>query len=187
MPERAGRVAQRLLAEDMWSGWGIRTLSERHPAYNPFSYQCGSVWPHDNAIIAAGLRRYGLDQEAARVARAIFDAAERFQNLRLPELFAGLPRDAAGFPIQYLGANVPQAWAAGAVIQLLDALLGLDPDATNHLLHLHPALPAWLEAIAVENLTVGGSAVDLQLRRSADGGYSLDVTRRRGSLEIAQD
>jgi glycogen debranching enzyme len=187
VPERAGRVAQRLLAEDMWSGWGIRTLSERHPAYNPFSYQCGSVWPHDNAIIAAGLRRYGLDEEAARVARAIFDAAERFQNLRLPELFAGLPRDQAGFPIQYLGANVPQAWAAGAVIQLLDALLGLDPDATNHLLHLHPALPAWLETMAVENLTVGSSAVDLQLRRSADGGYSLDVTRRRGSLEIAQD
>jgi glycogen debranching enzyme len=176
-----------LLAEDMWSGWGIRTLSERHPAYNPFSYQCGSVWPHDNAIIAAGLRRYGLDEEAARVARAIFDAAERFQSRRLPELFAGLPRDTAGFPIQYLGANVPQAWAAGAVIQLLDALLGLDPDAANHLLHLRPTLPPWLEAIAVENLSVGSSAVDLQVRRSADGGHSLDVTRRRGSLEIAQD
>jgi glycogen debranching enzyme len=187
VPERAGQVAQRLLAEDMWSGWGIRTLSERHPAYNPFSYQCGSVWPHDNAIIAAGLRRYGLDEEAARVARAIFDAAERFQNMRLPELFAGLPRDPAGFPIQYLGANVPQAWAAGAVIQLLDTLLGLDPDATNHLLHLRPALPAWLEAITVENLTVGSSAVDLQLRRSTDGGYSLDVTKRRGALEITQD
>src|SRR6266851_3121653 len=83
VPERAGRVAQRLLAEDMWSGWGIRTLSASHPAYNPFSYQCGSVWPHDNAIIAAGLRRYGLDEEAARVARAIFDAAERFQSGRL--------------------------------------------------------------------------------------------------------
>src|SRR5439155_16924193 len=94
--ERAGRFAQRLLAEDMWRGWGIRTLSERHPAYNPFSYQCGSVWPHDNAIIASGLRRYGLDEEAARVARAIFDAAERFRGRRLPELLALLPRDAAG-------------------------------------------------------------------------------------------
>ena len=98
-----------------------------------------------------------------------------------------MPRDAAGFPLQYLGANVPQAWAAGAVIQLLDALLGLDPDAANQLLRLRPALPDWLEAIAVENLTVGGSTVDLQLRRSADGGHSLDVRRRRGSLEIAED
>ena len=185
--ERAQRVAQRLLAEDMWSGWGIRTLSARHPAYNPFSYQRGSVWPHDNAIIASGFRRYGLDEEAARVARAIFDAAERFQSRRLPELFAGLARDASGFPIQYLGANVPQAWAAGAVIQLLDTLLGLDPDGANQLLRLRPALPAWLEAITVQNLTVGSSTVDLRLRRRADGDHSLDVKRRRGSLEIAED
>jgi glycogen debranching enzyme len=185
-PERAHRVAHRLLAEDMWSGWGIRTLSERHPAYNPFSYQCGSVWPHDNAIIAAGLRRYGLDEQAARVARAIFDAAERFQSRRLPELFAGLPRDEGGFPIQYLGANVPQAWAAGAVIQLLDALLGLTPDAANHQLHLRPALPPWLETITIENLTIGSSTVDLQVRRNGDSGYSIDLTRQRGTLEIAE-
>ena len=171
----------------MWSGWGIRTLSDRHPAYNPFAYQSGSVWPHDNAIITAGLRRYGLDAEAGRVARGIFDAAERFQSRRLPELFAGLPRDTGGFPVQYLGANVPQAWAAGAVIQLLDALLGLDPDAANHQLHLRPALPTWIKAITIENLTVGSSTVDLQVRRNADGGYSLDVTRQQGTLEIAED
>ncbi|MGH9075087.1 MAG: amylo-alpha-1,6-glucosidase, partial [Acidimicrobiales bacterium] len=116
VPERAARVARRLLAPDMWSGWGIRTLSAAHATYNPFSYQLGSVWPHDNAIAAAGFRSYGLDAEAARVARGLFDAASRFASCRLPELFAGLERDPAGFPVQYLGANVPQAWASGAVV-----------------------------------------------------------------------
>jgi glycogen debranching enzyme len=182
--ERAALVAKRLLADDMWSGWGIRTLSDRHPAYNPFSYQCGSVWPHDNAIIAAGLRCYGLDEQAAQVARAIFDAALCFQSQRLPELFAGLPRDDGGFPVQYLGANVPQAWAAGAVIQLLDTLLGLEPDAANHALALRPALPTWLETVTLEGLTVGTASVDLHLTRNPDGTHALDAAHRQGSLEI---
>jgi glycogen debranching enzyme len=183
LPERARSVAARLLADDMWSGWGIRTLSDRHPAYWPFSYQCGSVWPHDNAIIVAGLRRYGLDEEAARVARAIFDAARCFQSRRPPELFAGLPRDEAGFPVQYLGANVPQAWASGAVVQLLDALLGLEPDAARRSLRLRPALPSWLPSIAIENLTLGASSVDLVVRRRPDGLHTLELARRTGALE----
>ena len=91
----------------MWSGWGIRTLSSDHVAYNPFSYHTGTVWPHDNAMIAGGFRRYGFDAEAARVAKGMFDAAERQVAYRLPELFAGLPRHEASFPVQYLGANVP--------------------------------------------------------------------------------
>ncbi|MGZ4412060.1 MAG: amylo-alpha-1,6-glucosidase [Gaiellaceae bacterium] len=184
VPERARSVAARLLKDDMWSGWGIRTLSNRHPAYWPFSYQCGSVWPHDNAIIAAGLRRYGLDEEAARVARAIFDAAQRFQSRRLPELFAGLHRDEGGFPVQYLGANVPQAWAAGAVVQLLEALLGLEPDAAGKSLRLRPALPAWLSSVAIENLTLGASSVDLEVQRRSDGTHTLELTRRTGALEV---
>lgn len=184
VPERARRVAERLLAEDMWSGWGIRTLSQRHPAYDPFSYQSGSVWPHDNAIFAAGLLRYGLDEQAWRVARAIFDAANCFQGRRLPELFAGLARDAGAFPVQYLGANVPQAWAAGAAVQLLEALIGLEPDAANQSLALRPALPPWLERVAVADLTVGTAVADLLLQRNPDGTHSVDVTRRRGALDV---
>jgi glycogen debranching enzyme len=107
-PERAALVARRLLAPDMWTGWGIRTLSAAHPRYNPFSYQLGSVWPHDNVLAAAGFRHYGLEPEAAQVAKAFFDAADQFTAHRLPELFAGLARDPGGFPVQYLGANVPR-------------------------------------------------------------------------------
>jgi glycogen debranching enzyme len=184
-PERAHLVCERLLADDMWSGWGIRTLSDRHPAYNPFSYQCGSVWPHDNAIIAAGMRNYQLDEQAARVARAIFDAAACFQSLRLPELFAGVPRDPGGFPLQYLGANVPQAWAAGAVIQLLDTLLGLEPDAAHHALRLHPGLPHWLPTITLENLQIGETTTDLHVRRNPDGTHTLDIIRQQEPLETS--
>jgi glycogen debranching enzyme len=183
-PERASRVAGRLLDSDMWSGWGIRTLSDRHPAYNPFSYQLGSVWPHDNGVIAAGCRNYGLDDEAVRVARAIFDAAALFQGGRLPELFAGLSRDAGGFPVQYLGANVPQAWAAGAVVHILTVLLGLAADATAGRLVVRPSLPEWLGSVSAANLQVGGAAVDLTVRRHADGHYELDITDRTKDLAV---
>ena len=124
-PERAGRVVERLMREDLWSGWGIRTLSSDHVAYNPFSYHTGSVWPHDNAVIAGGFRRYGYAAEAAKVAKGMFDAAERLAQYRLPELFAGLPRHEASFPVQYPGANVPQAWAASAILRLVAVLAGI--------------------------------------------------------------
>lgn len=174
-PDRARRTAARLLADDMWSGWGIRTLSSSHPAYNPFSYQLGSVWPHDCVIAAAGLRRYGLDAEAAKVIRAVFDAAARFRGLRLPELFAGLARDPGSFPAQYLGANVPQAWAAGAVVQALDVLLGLHADARAGTLLLDPALPEWLPEVELENIGVGDLSADVVVRRQPDGSHSLQV------------
>jgi len=170
----------------MWSGWGIRTLSTTHVAYNPFSYQRGSVWPHDNALAAAGLRRYGLDEEAAMVARAVLDAGERFQNRRVPELYAGLARDPGGFPVQYLGANVPQAWAAGAVVHLLTTLLGLDADASRDRLVVRPALPAWLERVRLRNLTVGDAVVDLEVRRD-DRAHQLDAEVRRGKLDVELD
>ena len=112
-PEHAARVVERFLQPDMWSGWGIRTLSARNPAYNPYSYQLGSVWPHDNGIIALGFKRYGFAAEAGRVARDISEAASYFVSYRLPELYAGVERGPGTFPVQYLGANVPQAWAAG--------------------------------------------------------------------------
>jgi glycogen debranching enzyme len=162
-PERAERVVRRLLAPDMWSGWGVRTLSSDHPYYNPFSYQTGSVWPHDNATIAGGFRRYGFAAEAAQVAKGIFDAAERFTALRLPELFAGLPRIPAGFPVPYLGANVPQAWAAGSVFRFVAILCGLHAttDAEGSRLYVNPALPDWMPEITINNLRVGGGSLDI--------------------------
>ncbi|MDQ6735229.1 MAG: amylo-alpha-1,6-glucosidase, partial [Nitrospirota bacterium] len=110
-PDRAERVVRRLMEPDMWSGWGIRTLSENNPAFNPFSYQNGSVWPHDNGILAMGFKRYGFAKEAAMIAQDINDAGSYFQFHRLPELYAGVTRTTETFPVQYLGANVPQAWA----------------------------------------------------------------------------
>jgi len=186
-PERAALVAKRMLAGDMWSGWGVRTLSDRHPSYNPFSYQLGSVWPHDNAIAAAGFRRYGLDAEAGLVARGILDAAERFLSRRLPELFAGLHRDEGGFPVQYLGANIPQAWAAGSVVHLLSSLLGLRADAPNRALTTAPALPAWLGKLSVSNLQVGAGVVDLVVQREPDGSHSLEVNHVKGDIEVRLD
>jgi glycogen debranching enzyme len=183
-PERAALVARRLLAPDMWSGWGIRTLSSVHPRYNPFSYQLGSVWPHDNVLAAAGFRHYGLDAQAAQVARAFFDAANQFAGHRLPELFAGLDRDQGGFPVQYRGANVPQAWASGAAVQLIAVLLGLEADAPGRTLHVRPALPDWLPHVRLEHLSVGNATIDLAVTRQVDGSHALDVEERRGHLEV---
>lgn len=123
-PDRARRVVERLMAEDMFSGWGIRTLSARHPGFNPFSYHNGSVWPHDNGFAALGFARYGFDAEARRLAGAITAAAGFFAGRQLPELFAGLVRAQGGFPVQCLGANVPQAWAAGSAFALAGATMG---------------------------------------------------------------
>jgi glycogen debranching enzyme len=178
--DRAARVISRLLEADMWSGWGVRTLSSAHVAYNPLSYQLGSVWPHDNAILAHGFASYGHGAETAQIACALFDAAGRFQYRRLPEVYSGLARDEGAFPVQYLGANVPQAWASGAVIHLISALLGLEPDAANKRLTLQPALPAWLEEIELTHLRVGEASVDLRVTRDTisieDHSGDLDVT-----------
>jgi glycogen debranching enzyme len=164
-PDRAERVVKRLLEPDMWSGWGIRTLSELNPAYNPFSYQNGSVWPHDNGIIAMGFKRYGFAKEAAMVARDISEAASYFIFHRLPELYAGVKRETGTFPVQYLGANVPQAWAAGSVFHLLRAILGLNADAHKKELYVNPALPRWLPEITLKKLRVGHARADLRFWR----------------------
>ncbi|MGH9082869.1 MAG: amylo-alpha-1,6-glucosidase, partial [Acidimicrobiales bacterium] len=179
-PDRARKTAKRLLADDMWSGWGIRTMSADHPSYNPFSYQLGSVWPHDNVIAAAGFRRYGMDREAANVVRATFDAAARFRSSRLPELFAGIERDTSNFPVQYLGANVPQAWASGAVIHAMGVLLGFEADAVHRNLTLRPILPEWLPHVHLSALGLGRSRVELEVTRGADGSPALNVLRADG-------
>ena len=164
-PDRARRVMERLMAPDMWSGWGIRTLSAKHPAYNPYSYQNGSVWPHDNGIIALGFRRYGFVEEAGRIARDVSGAASFFMLHQLPELYAGIQREETNFPVQYLGANVPQAWAAGSVFSLLHALLGIQPDAPRGVLYIDPALPHWLPDITLFDLRLGDKVFDIRFWR----------------------
>jgi glycogen debranching enzyme len=167
-PERAHRVVARLLQRDMWSGWGIRTLSTQNPAYNPLSYQCGSVWPHDNGIIAVGFKQYGFAKEAAQVVRAVSDAGSYFALYQMPELYAGIEREDANFPVQYPDANVPQAWAAGSVFTLLQALIGLDADAPRSKLYIDPMLPDWLPDLHLVDLRLGKKVFDLRLWRDGE-------------------
>jgi glycogen debranching enzyme len=164
-PERARTVVKRLMRKDMWSGWGIRTLSADHPSFNPYNYQTGAVWPHDNSLIAMGMRRYGFAAEAAAVARDISGAASHFLLNQLPELYGGLQRDPTSFPVQYLGANVPQAWAAGTPFMLLQAMLGLQQDAPRGKLYLDPALPDWLSDITLTDLRLGRRQFDIRFWR----------------------
>jgi glycogen debranching enzyme len=185
--ERAARVVKRLMQKDMWSGWGIRTLSAKHPAFNPHSYQNGSVWPHDNGLIALGFRRYGFTEEAAMIARDISRAASYFEQHRMPELYAGLQRGPTNFPVQYLGANVPQAWAAGSCFWLLQAILGFQPDAPAGKLYLDPALPDWMPDLCLTNLQVGRRSFDIQFTRQGDGKTAWEVLKgdRRAVSERA--
>jgi glycogen debranching enzyme len=184
-PEHAAHVVRRLMQPDMWSGWGVRTLSSDNPAYNPFSYQNGSVWPHDNGILAMGFKRYGFAHETAMVARDISEAASYFVFHRLPELYSGTKREPGAFPVQYLGANVPQAWAAGTVFHLLRAILGLDANAQTHTLCVDPVLPKWLPDITLHNLRVGTSMVTLRFWREGET-TRYDVLSREGDLRVEE-
>ena len=167
-PDRARRVMERLTAPDMWSGWGIRTLSASHASFNPYAYQLGAVWPHDNSIIALGFKRYGFAAEAARVARDISGAASFFRGNQLPEVYAGVQKDGTNFPVQYLGANVPQAWSSGSAFMLLQALLGLSPDAPRGRLYIDPELPSWMPDVTLSDLTVGKDVFSLRFWRDGD-------------------
>jgi glycogen debranching enzyme len=166
--ERAGKVVERLMAPDMWTGWGIRTLAATNPAFNPYNYQTGTVWPHDNAIIALGFKFYGFGEEAARIAHDISKAASHFALNQLPELYTAFPRDEMGFPVQYIGANVPQAWAAGSAFMLTQAVLGLLPDAPRNRLYIDPLLPEWLPDLTVRNLRIGENKLDIRFWRDSD-------------------
>jgi glycogen debranching enzyme len=152
----------------MWSGWGIRTLSADHPAFNPFSYQNGSVWPHDNSLIALGFRRYGFAAESARVAHDVSLAGSYFIQHQMPELYAGLRREPTSVPVQYPGANVPQAWAAGSAFLFLQAILGLQPNAAEERLYVDPVLPDWLPDITLADLRIGKLRFDIRFRREGE-------------------
>jgi glycogen debranching enzyme len=184
---RARQVAARLTAEDTFSGWGIRTLASTARAYNPMSYHLGSVWPHDNALVLAGFRRYGHDGLALRVFEGLFQAATKFRSFRLPELFCGFPREASAYaPVRYPVACSPQAWAAGALPHALWSLLGLSPDASaRHLTISRPCLPTWLPDVSLHGLRVGTALVDLRFVRGPDG-LRADVSSsvRDGELTV---
>jgi glycogen debranching enzyme len=158
----------RLMEPDMWSGGGIRTLSSLNPAFNPYNYQTGSVWPHDNAIIAIGFKRYGFGAEAARIAHDISKSASRFLLNQLPELYSVLTPDEIPFPVQYIGANVPQAWAAGSAFMLMQAMLGFVPDAPRNKLYIDPLLPAWLPDLTVIDMRVGQHKLDIRFWREGE-------------------
>ena len=175
-PERAKRVVERLMAPDMWTGWGIRTLSADHKAFNPYNYQTGSVWPHDNAIIAMGCKFYGFGAEAARIAHDVSVAASHFLLNQLPELYTAPERMEANFPVQYIGANVPQAWAAGSVFMLTQALLGFLPDAPRGKLYVDPLLPKWLPDLTIRDLRIGANKLDLRFWREGDE-TAFEVTK----------
>jgi glycogen debranching enzyme len=183
-PERARMVAESLLADASFSGWGIRTVPAGVARYNPMSYHNGTVWPHDNALIAAGLARYGFTQSASRLLRSMFDLSAAVDLHRLPELICGFHRRTTEAPTLYPVACAPQAWAAGAVFLLLQSCLGLQIDAPARRLSLHRAvLPEALDWVRITGLAIGDASVDLLLNRHPFD-VSITVVRREGELEI---
>jgi len=182
----AAAVARRMMAPDMFSGWGVRTLSARERRYNPLSYHLGSVWPHDNAMLCAGFRRYGQNDAALRIFEALCAAASGFRNQRMPELYCGFERSAEEtHPVPYPVACSPQAWAAGAIPYALTSLLGLVADAPAGVLRiLDPCLPERLGRLRLTGLRVGEATVDLSFERDAHGEVQFEATVARGTLRI---
>jgi glycogen debranching enzyme len=182
--ERARAIRDVLMGPEMFSGWGIRTLAQSHPAYNPVGYHTGSVWPHDSALIAFGLRRYGFDEDFTRIFEGLLEAASRFGHYRLPELFAGFARDEFDEPVPYPVACQPQAWAAGSIPFLLKWGLGLSPDALNGRLRIiRPSLPRWLECVDVTGLKLGDARIDLRFERAGEH-VTLSDARIEGDAEV---
>ena len=183
-PERASSVAERLRAPDMFNGWGIRTLSSLSPAYNPMGYHIGSVWPHDNSLIAMGLRSLGLADQALEVSQGLLDMTLAQSYQRPPELFCGYERNGDNTPVQYPVACTPQAWATGSIFQLLHMMVNLVPDAVNNCLRIiDPALPESINQLSLHNLRVGTTILDLEFERSGRT-TACRVARKRGNLRV---
>lgn len=183
-PDRARIVADGLVAPDFFSGWGIRTVAKGEPRYNPMSYHDGSIWPHDNSLIALGMSRYGLTAQAERVFEGMFAAASYMDLRRLPELFCGFRRRRGAAPTLYPVACSPQAWAAGAPFMLLQASLGLefDPDA-RAIRFRNPRLPSFLDRLTLRNLSLRDAKVDVALHQVEDH-VALRVLRNTGAIEV---
>lgn len=183
-PEKARSVAERLQAPDLFSGWGIRTLSSLSPAYNPIGYHLGTVWPHDNGIIAAGLRSLGFIEQALELSQAIIDMCSEQPYHRPPELFCGYERMPHASPVRYPVACSPQAWATGTIFQLLELMINLQPDAANNCLRVvHPTLPESIQLLSLDNLKIGETVLDLEFEQS-NGATACRVVRKRGNLRV---
>jgi glycogen debranching enzyme len=181
---RAARVASELVGDDLYSGWGVRTLASREVRYNPMSYHNGSVWPHDNALIGAGLGRYALTTGSTKILEGFHHASTFLDLHRLPELFCGFQRRAAEGPTLYPVACAPQAWAAGAVFMLLQGCLGLSIDAIQKRVTFTRArLPDFVPWLRISNLHVAGGSVDLMLEQHALG-VAVTLLKTTGDVEI---
>ncbi len=185
--DKAASVARRLLQPDMFSGWGVRTMSKGAAAYNPMSYHNGSVWPHDNAVIAAGLKRYGFHDATVQVAGGIFETAMEAEYMRLPELFCGFTRRPPNPPVLYPVACSPQAWSAASVFLLLQAMLGISARGHENLLTVNaPMLPPWLEWVDITGMRVGAGRVSLRFTRER-ARTSFTVTHREGEVRVVME
>ena len=183
-PEKAYSVAERLQAPDMFSGWGIRTLSSLSPAYNPMGYHIGSVWPHDNSLIAMGLRSLGLSEQALQVCQGLLDMTFEQPYQRPPELFCGYERQGNDAPVRYPVACSPQAWATGSIFQLLQLMVNLVPDAPNNCLRIiDPVLPESIQHLSLHNLRVGPTLLNLEFERSGST-TACHVAKKRGNLRV---
>lgn len=182
---KAAHVVGALMSDAMFSGWGIRTLSAEEPAYDPMSYELGSVWPFDNAFIAAAFRRYGFDREAVTICDGLVDAAGRLPARRLPELFCGFGRKDMPYPVPHPKADHPQAWSSGALPSLLLDLLGLVPDGfARRLTIVRPVLPTRTDSVELHGLTVGDARVSLRFARQALDRIHVDVLEREGDIDV---
>jgi glycogen debranching enzyme len=181
---KAPKVVERLMSSGLSSGWGVRTLASKQPAYDPIGYHTGSVWPHDNALIAHGMRRYGFDREARRVLDQLALAGAFFPLARFPELFCGFSSDDVPLPVQYPVACRPQAWASGAPLLMVRSYGGLSADAPNHRLYIdRPRLPDWLERVEIHGMRMGKARLDLVLTNN-NGVTATEVPRKEGDIEV---
>ena len=183
-PEKAQGVARTLVGRDFYTGWGIRTVGSGEARYNPLSYHNGSVWPHDNALIASGMAKYGLRELAGQILMSLLDASSAVDLHRLPELFCGLNRRPGEGPTLYPVACSPQAWAAAAVFMVLQACLGLSIDGCKkHIVFDQPYLPEGIPQLRIENLRIGRGRTDLLLERNA-GTVRIEVLAKHGDMEV---
>jgi glycogen debranching enzyme len=182
--KKAEPMIGRLFEDDMYTGWGIRTLSSKEVRYNPLGYHNGSVWPHDNSLIAMGLGKYGYKDELTRLFSSMYEAAGFYPIYRLPELFGGFHREEYDIPIKYPVANSPQAWASGSIPYMLTASLGFLPDALGETLTLvKPMLPDWLQRVTINSVHVGNAAAKLEFQRMGESTL-VNVMEKRGNLEV---
>lgn len=183
----AEKVGKRLMQEDLFSGWGVRTLSAQHPSFNPYAYHRGTVWPVENAVFALAFARYGLHNLMHTLCAAQFQACGLFDYYRLPEVFAGHQRDQQHpFPAMYPKANWPQAWSASAPLTLLQALLGIYPYAPLNTLLMDPHLPEWLPEIDLHEIRIGSSSVSIRFFRTPSGDTDYEILDQRGKLHIVR-